>query len=465
MINDFIDDTKIENLLAKAKNHPSERVREIITKARELKGLTPEEVAVLLQTEDDELIALIWQTAHKIKEDIYGNRLVLFAPLYVANLCTNNCLYCGFRRDNKELNRVALTMEQISKEVQVLEREGHKRLLMLCGEHPTRSSLEYFMEAIETAYAVKTEHDGEIRRINVEIAPLEVDEYKQLKKTGIGTSVLFQETYHHETYKMMHPSGPKKDYVKRLTAMHRAQEGGINDVGLGALFGLYDYKFEVLGLLFHALQLEQDCGVGPHTISIPRLEPAFNAPAAIKPPHPVSDHDFKKLVAIIRMAVPYTGMILSTRETPALRSEVFALGISQISAGSRTNPGGYQEDSSEAFRAAQFNLGDTRTLDEVILDITERGHIPSFCTACYRLGRTGKDFMNLAKPGLIQKFCQTNALFSFKEYLKDYGSAATREAGNKLIEQMLENKFKPKMKKSIIDKLQKIEDGQRDVYI
>ena len=465
MINDFIDDTKIENLLAKAKNHPSERVREIITKARELKGLTPEEVAVLLQTEDDELIALIWQTAHKIKEDIYGNRLVLFAPLYVANLCTNNCLYCGFRRDNKELNRVALTMEQISKEVQVLEREGHKRLLMLCGEHPTRSSLEYFMEAIETAYAVKTEQGGEIRRINVEIAPLEVDEYKQLKKTGIGTSVLFQETYHHETYKMMHPSGPKKDYVKRLTAMHRAQESGINDVGLGALFGLYDYKFEVLGLLFHALQLEQDCGVGPHTISIPRLEPAFNAPAAIKPPHPVSDHDFKKLVAIIRMAVPYTGMILSTRETPALRSEVFALGISQISAGSRTNPGGYQEDSSEAFRAAQFNLGDTRTLDEVILDITERGHIPSFCTACYRLGRTGKDFMNLAKPGLIQKFCQTNALFSFKEYLKDYGSASTREAGNKLIEQMLENKFKPKMKKSIIDKLQKIEDGQRDVYI
>jgi 2-iminoacetate synthase len=465
MIKDFIDDTKIENILDKAKNPAPERVREIIAKAGELKGLTPEEVAVLLQTEDNELIALILQTAHKIKEDIYGNRLVLFAPLYVANLCANNCLYCGFRRDNKELHRVALTMDQIAKEVQVLEREGHKRLLMLCGEHPSRSSLEYFMEAIETAYSVKTEHGGEIRRINVEIAPLEVDEYKQLKKTGIGTVVLFQETYHHKTYKVMHPSGPKKDYANRLTAMHRAQEGGINDVGIGALFGLYDYKFEVLGLLFHALQLEQDCGVGPHTISIPRLEPAFNAPAAIKPPHPVSDHDFKKLVAIIRMAVPYTGMILSTRETPALRSEVFALGISQISAGSRTNPGGYQEDSSDAFRAAQFNLGDTRTLDEVILDITEHGHIPSFCTACYRLGRTGKDFMDLAKPGLIQKFCQTNAVFSFKEYLLDYASTATREAGEKLIQNILDEKFKTKRKKMVCDRLQKIEDGTRDVYI
>ncbi len=465
MIKDFIDDTKIENLLSKAKNPAPQRVREIIDKALELKGLSPEEVAILLQTEDDELIGMIWQAAHKIKEDIYGNRLVLFAPLYIANHCANNCLYCGFRHDNKELNRVALTMEQISKEVQVLEREGHKRLLMLCGEHPTRSSLEYFMEAIKTAYSVKTEKGGEIRRINVEIAPLNVDEYKELKKTGIGTVVLFQETYHHETYKIMHPTGPKKDFANRLTAMHRAQEGGINDVGIGALFGLFDYKYEVLGLLLHALQLEKDCDVGPHTMSIPRLEPAFNAPAAIAPPHPVSDHDFKKLVAIIRMAVPYTGMILSTRENPALRSEVFALGISQISAGSRTNPGGYQEDSSEAFRAAQFNLGDTRTLDEVILDITERGHIPSFCTACYRLGRTGKDFMDLAKPGLIQKFCQTNAVFSFKEYLLDYASPQTREAGEKLIRKMLAQTFKTQRKKSVMNKLQNIEGGERDVYI
>jgi 2-iminoacetate synthase len=465
MIKDFIDDVKIESILENAKNPDPGRVREIIDKALELKGLSPEDAAALLQTEDDELISMIFQAANKIKKNIYGNRLVLFAPLYIANFCSNNCLYCGFRRDNKELKRVALTMEQITKEVQVLEREGHKRLLMLCGEHPTRSSLEYFMEAIETAYSVKTEKGGEIRRINVEIAPLKVDEYKKLKQTAIGTVVLFQETYHHETYKIMHPSGPKKDFAWRLTAMHRAQEGGVDDVGIGALFGLYDYKYEVLGLLLHARQLEKDCGVGPHTISIPRLEPAFNAPAAIKPPHPVNDHDFKKLVAIIRMAVPYTGMILSTRENAAMRSEVFALGVSQISAGSRTNPGGYQEDSSDAFRAAQFNLGDTRTLDEVILDITERGHIPSFCTGCYRLGRTGKDFMDLAKPGLIQKFCQTNAIFTFKEYLLDYATPQTRIAGEKLIQQTLDENYKTRRKKFVLDKLKQIEDGKRDVFI
>lgn len=462
---DFIDDHHIQSILDQANNPDPLCVREIIDKAGELKGLAPEEVAVLLQTEDDELIGEILKTAHKIKQDIYGNRLVLFAPLYVANHCSNNCLYCGFRRDNKELNRVALTMEQIKKEVEVLQREGHKRLLMLCGEHPTRSSLDYFIEAIETAYATKTEKGGEIRRINVEVAPLTVEEFRRLKRTGIGTYLLFQETYHHETYLKMHPTGPKRDYAKRLTAMHLAQEAHIDDVGLGALFGLYDYKFDVLGLLFHALQLEKDCGVGPHTISIPRLEPAFNAPAAIKPPHPVSDHDFKKLVAILRMAVPYTGMILTTRENAELRSEVFAYGVSQISAGSRTNPGGYSDTTSDRFCAAQFNLGDTRTLDEVILDITERGHITSFCTACYRLGRTGKDFMDLAKPGLIQKFCQTNALFTFKEYLMDYASPQTREAGEKLISETLAKSFKTKRKQMAANRLQQIEDGARDVYI
>lgn len=462
---DFIDDNAIHGLLEQAKNPDPIRVRDVIDKAYELKGLTPEDASVLLQTEDEAQIGAILQAAHTIKEDIYGNRLVLFAPLYVANHCSNNCLYCGFRRDNKELRRVSLSMDQIQKEVEVLEREGHKRLLMLCGEHPYRSSLDYFLEAIETAYAVKTEHGGEIRRINVELAPLEVDEFRRLKKIGIGTYLLFQETYHHETYKKMHPSGPKKDYANRLTAMHRAQEGGIDDVGIGALFGLYDYKFEVLGLLFHALQLEKDCGVGPHTISIPRLEPALNAPAAIEPPMPVSDADFKKLVAILRLAVPYTGIILTTREKATLRSEVFAYGVSQISAGSRTNPGGYSDTTSEAFRAAQFNLGDTRALDEVILDITEHGHIPSFCTACYRLGRTGKDFMDLAKPGLIQKFCQTNALFSFKEYLLDYAGPETREAGEKLIADMLEKSFKTKRKKMVTDRLKTIEEGKRDVCI
>jgi len=441
------------------------RVEEIIIKAKELKGLTPEETAFLLQTEDEELIEEIWKTAKEIKRAIYGNRLVLFAPLYIANHCSNNCLYCGFRRDNKELKRVSLTMEQIANEVRVLEKEGHKRLLMLCGEHPSRSSLDYFIEAIEIAYAIKTDKGGEIRRINVEIAPLSVDDFKRLKAARIGTYVLFQETYHHETYKKMHPNGPKADYLWRLTAMDRAQQGGINDVGIGALFGLYDYKFDVLGLLFHARHLDAEFGVGPHTISIPRLEPALNAPAAIKPPMPVTDHDFKKLVAIIRLAVPYTGMILSTRETAETRQEVFELGISQISAGSRTNPGGYQEESDEGFRAAQFNLGDTRTLDEVIHDITLKDHIPSFCTACYRLGRTGSDFMDLAKPGLIQKYCRTNAIMTFKEYLMDYASPQTRKSGEALIFQLLNARGKVGMKQLLKNRLKRIENGERDLYI
>lgn len=462
---DFIDDVKIEKILEESKNPDPVRVREIIDKARELKGLTPHETAVLLQAEDRELVEAMWTTAREIKRAIYGNRLVLFAPLYIANYCSNNCLYCGFRKDNKELNRVALTMEQIADEVRTLEREGHKRLLMLCGEHPGRSSLDYFIEAIETAYATKTEKGGEIRRINVEIAPMSVEEFKRLKAARIGTYVLFQETYHHDTYKKMHPTGPKSDYLRRLTAMDRAQQAGIDDVGIGVLFGLYDYKFEVLGLLFHALHLDSEFGTGPHTISVPRLEPALNAPAAIKPPMPVSDDEFKKLVAIIRMSVPYTGMILSTRETPELRREVFELGISQISAGSRTNPGGYRKGSTDGFRAAQFNLGDTRTPDEVIQDIALKDHIPSFCTACYRLGRTGQDFMDLAKPGLIQKFCRTNAILTFKEYLEDYASPETKKVGTRLIEKLVAETDRAGVQRTLKSRLKRIEKGERDLYV
>jgi len=462
---DFINDATIEEILEKAEHPQRETVRDIIAKAKTLQGLTPEETAVLLQTQDEDLIHEIMETAREVKREIYGNRLVLFAPLYIANHCANNCLYCGFRRDNKELKRVALTMEEIAREVRVLEQEGHKRLLMLCGEHPTRSSMDYFIEAIETAYSVTSDHSGEIRRINVEIAPLKVEEYKRLKAARIGTYVLFQETYHHGTYRTMHPSGPKADYLWRLTAMNRAQEAGINDVGIGALFGLHDYKFEVLGLLFHALHLEATCGVGPHTISIPRLELAMNAPAAIKPPHPVSDHDFKKLVAILRLAVPYTGIILSTRETAELRSEIFDLGVSQISAGSRTNPGGYNEHSDENFRAGQFNLGDTRTLDEVIYDVTGKGHIPSFCTACYRLGRTGGDFMDLAKPGLIKIYCHTNALLTFKEYLKDFASPQTKAAGDALIARLVSETTPEGTRKTLEDRLQRIEAGEHDLCI
>ncbi len=462
---DFIDDAKIETILEESRNPDPVRVRAIIDKAREHKGLTPQETAVLLQTEDRELVEAMWAAAREIKQAIYGNRLVLFAPLYIANYCSNNCLYCGFRKDNKDLNRVALTMEQIADEVRTLEREGHKRLLMLCGEHPGRSSLDYFIEAIETAYATKTEKGGEIRRINVEIAPMSVEEFKRLKAARIGTYVLFQETYHHDTYRRMHPTGPKSDYLRRLTAMDRAQQAGIDDVGIGALFGLYDYKFEVLGLLFHALHLDSEFGTGPHTISVPRLEPALNAPAAIKPPMPVSDDEFKKLVAVIRMAVPYTGMILSTRETPELRREVFELGISQISAGSRTNPGGYRKDSNEGFRAAQFNLGDTRTLDEVIQDIALKDHIPSFCTACYRLGRTGQDFMELAKPGLIQRFCRTNAILTFKEYLEDYASPETKKVGTRLIEKLVAETDRAGIQRTLKSRLKRIEKGERDLYV
>lgn len=462
---DFIDDGRIEAVLNAAARPERAAVEAVIARAGELQGLTLEETAVLLQTEDPELIALIRQTARKVKEAIYGNRLVLFAPMYIANHCSNDCLYCGFRRSNEALTRVALTMEQIASEVQVLEREGHKRLLMLCGEHPHRSSLDYFCEAIETAYAVKTEKGGEIRRINVEIAPLTAPEFTRLKGTGIGTYVLFQETYHHATYARMHPTGPKADFAWRLTAMHRAQEGGISDVGIGALFGLHDYRYEVLGLLSHARQLERDCGVGPHTISIPRLQTAMNAPAAIHPPSPVSDEAFKTLVAILRLAVPYTGIILTTRESPEMRNEVFHLGVSQISAGSRTDPGGYEKDSSERFRAAQFNLGDTRTLDEVIHDIAQMGHIPSFCTACYRLGRVGKDFMDLAKPGLIQKFCRTNAILTFKEYLLDYASPATRETGEGLLARLLAERFDPATEKILAERLSRIAKGERDPYV
>ena len=462
---DFIDDNKIAALLNEAARPERARIEAIVAKAKELKGLDLAETAALLQTEDAELVALIRQAAREIKEAIYGNRLVLFAPLDIANHCSNDCLYCGFRRSNKELTRVALSMEQIASEVAVLEREGHKRLLMLCGENPSRSSLDYFCEAIETAYSVKTEKGGEIRRINVEIAPLSVPDFSRLKKTGIGTYVLFQETYHHATYARMHTSGPKADFAWRVTAMHRAQEGGINDVGIGALFGLYDYRYEVLGLLSHAKQLEQDCGVGPHTISIPRLQPALNAPAAIAPPSPVSDEHFKTLVAILRLAVPYTGMILTTRETPELRNEVFSLGVSQISAGSRTDPGGYEKDSSDRFRAAQFNLGDTRTLDEVVRDIAQMGHIPSFCTACYRLGRTGKDFMDLAKPGLIQKFCRTNAILTYKEYLLDYASPETRTEGEALIERLVAETKGAGTIKTVTGRLAKIATGERDLLV
>jgi len=426
----FIDEGRAHQALEAAADKDAGHVREVLARARELGGLEMEDVAVLSSISDPELLGELFAAARDVKDAIYGARLVLFAPLYVSNMCTNDCLYCAFRVRNKELKRRALTQDEIRHEVELLVDEGHKRVLLVAGESYPKQGFQYVLDSVESIYAVKNGH-GEIRRVNVNVAPLTVDEFRALRATGIGTYQLFQETYHRETYRAVHVGGKKRDYDWRVTAMHRAMEAGIDDVGIGVLFGLADWRFELLALLQHIRELERAFGVGPHTISMPRLEPAIGSDMASRPPQPVSDIDFRKLVAILRLAVPYTGMIMSTRETPNLRRETFALGVSQISAGSRTNPGGYAED--EQFDTAQFQLGDHRSLDEVIRDVAELGYIPSFCTACYRLGRTGMDFMDLAKPGEIKHHCDPNALSTFLEYLLDYGTEETRAVGETLV--------------------------------
>jgi len=462
---DYITDNKVEGILAKADNPTETEIRRIINKALNLKGITPLEAAKLLQIDDKNLIDEYLEAARQVKEQIYGKRLVIFAPLYFANSCINNCLYCGFRRDSSEVIRKKLTQEEVKEEVAALEKEGHKRLLVLTGESPD-TDLDYIIESIKTAYSVKTENGGEIRRINVEIAPLDLEEFKKLKASKIGTYTCFQETYHRKTYQKMHPQGPKSNYEWRLTAMDRAQEAGIDDIGIGALFGLYDYRFEVISLLLHAEYLDNTFGVGPHTISIPRLNPALGTPIKERP-YPVSDINFKKLVAVLRLAVPYTGMILTTRESEEMRSELFSHGVSQISAGSRTTPGGYQENKDRDHQLEQFSLHDLRPIDEIITEIAGNGYIPSFCTACYRLGRTGKDFMDLAKPGKIQEFCRPNAMMTFKEYLMDYGTDQSREAGEPCLAGLMDKlaKDNPKLGKKIKKDLLKISEGEHDLYI
>jgi len=427
---EFIDEKAIDEALHAAATKDRGRVRDILAKAGELNGLEMDEVAVLSSVSDPELLGELFGAARDAKDAIYGARLVLFAPLYVSNLCTNDCLYCAFRVKNKELKRRALTQDEIRHEVEILVDQGHKRVLLVAGESYPKQGFQYVLDSIATIYDVKR-GNGEIRRVNVNVAPLSVDEFRALKSTGIGTYQLFQETYHRDTYRRMHAGGKKRNYDWRVTGMHRAMEGGIDDVGIGVLFGLADWRFEVLALMQHIRELERCYGVGPHTLSMPRLEPASGSDIAQEPPMPVDDVDFRKLVAILRLAVPYTGMIMSTRETPNIRRETFALGVSQISAGSRTNPGGYAAD--ERFDEAQFQLGDHRSLDEVIRDVAELGYVPSFCTACYRLGRTGMDFMDLAKPGDIKHHCDPNALSTFLEYLLDYGTGQTRAIGEDLI--------------------------------
>jgi 2-iminoacetate synthase len=440
---------------------PSEiELHAILNKALEFKGLNLTEVASLLRVTSPDRIHEIMETARIVKEHIYGRRLVFFAPLYTGNACVNNCLYCAFRADNKSLKRKVLSMPEIAQEVSSLLKEGHKRLLLICGESD-RNDTDYMCEAIRTAYGVREGRDY-VRRVNLEIAPLPVEDFRKLHAERIGTYVCFQETYDRVLYKEYHPAGtPKADYEYRVTVFDRAMEGGINDVGLGVLFGLADYRFEVLALMEHAAHLEQVFGCGPHTVSVPRIEPADNAPLPDHIPFPVTDDDFKKIVAIIRIALPYTGIILSTREGEEMRTELFDHGVSQLSAGSRTNPGAYSE---KADTGSQFSLGDHRTLDEVVSSIIEKEYIPSFCTGCYRKGRVGSDFMDLAKPGLIKEFCMPNAVFTFDEYLLDFASPQTKEKGFKLIAKLLSEVEKKPLKERMTKALGEIDRGARDVY-
>ena len=437
------------------------RIRAVLQKARELKGLDMADVAALCQISAPEQIEELFATARSVKEQIYGHRMVLFAPLYISNVCGNECTYCAFRASNKALPRTALVMDGIKRDTAELIRQGHKRLLLVAGEgySAANGGFQYVLDAIAAVYDV-TDATGNIRRLNVNLAPLEVEEFRQLKQAGIGTYQLFQETYHRPTYATVHTAGRKRDYDWRATALDRAMHAGIDDVGMGVLFGLHDWRFEILSLMQHIAHLEATFGVGCHTISVPRIEPADHSDLSLAPPAAVSDLDFKKIIAILRLAVPYTGLILSTRESAAIRRECYALGVSQISAGSRTNPGGYSEGENTA---GQFQLGDHRSLDEVVHELSAMGFIPSFCTACYRLGRTGQDFMDLAKPGLIKLKCDPNAVTTFQEYLIDYASESARCDGEKAIDCELSG-MSAKARKTSERMLARIRDGRRDVY-
>lgn len=460
--NMFMDESAIALALETTQfKNDAVRVGEILAKAKELKGLGANDVAALIAVDAPDLLSQLFDAARFVKESIYGPRIVLFAPLYISNLCTNECLYCAFRATNKEVDRRVLTQEEIAAETKILVEQGHKRLLLVAGESYPREGFRYVLKAIETVYATRS-GPGEIRRVNVNLAPLTIDAFKELKAAGIGTYQMFQETYHRETYGHVHIAGPKRNYDWRITAFDRAMQAGIDDVGAGFLLGLYDWRFEVLALMRQAEHLDRTYGAGPHTISVPRMEPAVGSEIASNPPHLVTDEDFLKVVAIFRMAVPYTGIIMSTREGPAVRRASYALGVSQISAGSRTNPGGYADGVRE--QVAQFQLGDHRPLDEVVRELAELEYIPSFCTACYRLGRTGHDFMEIAKPGDIKDCCGPNALSTFLEYLLDYASPETFAAGEELIRHQLD-RMEGRLKKIASEMLARVRGGRRDVYI
>lgn len=460
---DFIKDDEINSLIAKGKELVSDKelVREIIEKSKSAEGLTPEETAVLLNLEDKELIEEMFKAARQVKEKLYGKRLVVFAPLYVSNYCVNNCTYCGYKHCNDELKRKKLNKEQLIEEVKVLESLGHKRIALEAGEDPVNAPLDYILDCIKSIYSIKFDN-GSIRRINVNIAATTVENYKRLKDAEIGTYILFQETYHKPTYEKLHVSGPKHNYNYHTTAMHRAREAGIDDIGMGVLYGLYDYKYETLAMLMHAMDLEETTGVGPHTLSVPRIRPAENV-SLENYPYLVDDEDFKKIVAILRLAVPYAGLILSTREEPGLRDEIIALGVSQVSTGSCTGVGGYSEAYVDPEEKPQFEVGDHRSPVEMIESLMEAGYIPSYCTACYREGRTGERFMDIVKSGELYKICEANALITLKEFIDDYGTDRTREIGDKLIKKSIDEIENESFRKSVEEKINKISNGTRDL--
>ncbi len=460
---DFVDEARFETLLA-APPPDAARVRDILAKSRAKEALAVEETAALLTTDAPDLVEALFETARDLKREVYGNRIVLFAPLYVGNRCINDCAYCGFRASNAEAVRHTLTRDELAAQVEALERAGHKRLILVWGEHPDYGP-EAIAEAVRTVYGVRTEPHGEIRRVNINAAPLDHEGYRIVRDAGIGTYQIFQETYHHETFRRMHPARTRKgDYLWRLDGLTRAMDAGCDDVGIGALFGLAPWRFEVLGLVAHALHLEDRCGVGPHTISFPRLRPAHGVPGTW--PHLVSDADFKRLVATLRLAVPYTGLILTAREPAELRREVMAFGVSQIDAGSRIEIGGYtQAGDAQVMDREQFTLGDVRPLDVVARELVADGYVPSWCTACYRIGRTGEHFMEFAIPGFIKRYCTPNALATLEEYLVDYASPETRAAGEVLIEEELAKLSEGQTKEELQDRLRRIKTtGDRDLY-
>ena len=458
---DFINHEEILDTLAYAdeNKHNEALIDSLIEKAKLRKGLSHREASVLLACDIEEKNQEIYKLAEQIKKDFYGNRIVMFAPLYLSNYCVNGCTYCPYHMKNKHIARKQLTQDDIRKEVIALQDMGHKRLALEAGEDPVHNTMDYYLECIKTIYSIKHKN-GAIRRVNINIAATTVDNYRLLKEAGIGTYILFQETYHKESYLELHPTGPKHDYDYHTEAMDRAMEGGIDDVGIGVLFGLDKYRYEFAGLLMHAEHLEAAFGVGPHTISVPRLRHADDIDADSFD-NGIDDDTFAKIVACIRIAVPYTGMIISTRESQKTRERVLRLGVSQISGGSKTSVGGYAEPEPDDAKSEQFDINDTRTLDEVVKWLMELGYIPSFCTACYREGRTGDRFMSLCKSGQIQNCCHPNALMTLKEYLMDYASPTTKAIGDKLIEKEVFNVPNEKARAVVLENLRLIEENNR----